>query len=94
MDISKINSIDKVLNTAKTAPVSKAEEVRQTDQISLSAEAKQLAELQRAIDIVKNAPDVRADKVAEMKKFIASGGYSNSDVISKVADKLLETLGG
>jgi len=94
MDISKINGIDKVLNTTKAKPAGKAEEVAQTDKVSLSAEARQMADLQKAIEIVKNAPDVRADKVAEMKKFIASGGYSNSDVISKVADKLLETLGG
>jgi negative regulator of flagellin synthesis FlgM len=94
MDISKINGIDKVLNTTKAKPAGKAEEVRQSDKVSLSAEAKQMAELQRAVDIVKNAPDVRADKVAEMKKFIANGGYSNSEVINKVADKLLETLGG
>lgn len=92
-DIGKVSGIDQIVNTGKTKPVQRTEEVGIQDKVNVSAEAKRLADIEHTIQIVKNAPDVRLDKIAEAKKLIESGKYSNKDVLDKVADKILNNLG-
>lgn len=93
MDISKITGADKILNTNKTRPVQKAHNESKKDEVNLSSEAKRIAELQRTIDIIKTSPDVRADKIEHARKLIESGEYKSRNVIEKVADQLLDSLG-
>lgn len=93
MDISKITGTDKVVNTGKAKVPTQKEVQDTTDKVSISAEAKKQAELQSALDIVKGTPDVRAEKIERAKQLIASGEYSNKDILDKVADKLLRNLG-
>jgi negative regulator of flagellin synthesis FlgM len=56
----------------------------QSDKVQLSAEAK---ELQKAKDIVSKAPDVREEKVEELKRQIKFGTYQVT--AEQVADKIL-----
>ncbi len=59
----------------------------QDDKISLSDTAKNLASLKSA---VKNAPDVRAEKVDKIKNDIDAGNY---DVTGKqVAEKIINSV--
>ena len=44
-----------------------------SDSVSISSEARSLAANRRAVE---DAPDVRADRVADLKRRIASGEYS------------------
>jgi flagellar biosynthesis anti-sigma factor FlgM len=55
------------------------------DSVSISSEARALAANRQAVDA---APDVRADRVAELKQRIASGEYSVP--ASVLARKLIE----
>jgi negative regulator of flagellin synthesis FlgM len=51
------------------------------DSVSISAEARSLAASRRAVE---TAPDVRADRVAELKRRIASGDYDvPADVLAR-----------
>lgn len=45
-----------------------------------------LRQIQHAVDVVKQSPDVRADKVAELRRRIESGEYavSTTDVAAKM----------
>ncbi len=92
-DISKVSGIDKIVNTSQTKPNPKIDQSENMDKVNLSAEAKRMADIQRTIDIVKNSPDVRLDKVAEAKKLIESGEFSNKAIIDQVADKILKNMG-
>jgi hypothetical protein len=42
--------------------------------------------------IVSSTPDVRQEKIIEVKKKLAQGYYSRIEVYSKVADKILDIL--
>jgi len=42
--------------------------------------------------IVSSTPDVRQEKIVEVKKKLAQGYYSRIEVYSKVADKILDIL--
>ena len=61
------------------------------DKIALSGEVKKLAEQKKYVDIVKKVPDVRWDKVNELKKQIKSGSYFENIDLDDVADKLLNS---
>ena len=93
MDINKITGADAVVNTGKTKIPAKAEVRDTNDKVNISADAKRMAEVQNALNIVKSTPDVRADKIERAKQLIASGEYSNKEILNKVADKLLRNLG-
>ena len=56
--------------------------------VSLSSEAKDLAEAKnKALNIAMNAPDIREDRVAELKRKISSGEYQIDS--EKIADGML-----
>lgn len=57
------------------------------DKISLSGRAKEISELMGLID---KLPEIRMDKVEELKKSIDTGNY-NFDSL-KVAEKILEEI--
>ncbi len=93
MDISKITGTDGVVNTGKAKVPAKTDVRDLHDKVSITAEAKRMAEVQNALNIVKGTPDVRAEKIERAKQLIASGEYSNKEILDKVADKLLKNLG-
>lgn len=63
------------------------------DDVRISEEAKRLAEEQRIQSLVNSAPDIREDRVAEVKAKLESGAYDNPEVLDNVAEKLLKVLG-
>ncbi|HUX50422.1 MAG TPA: flagellar biosynthesis anti-sigma factor FlgM [Spirochaetia bacterium] len=60
------------------------------DSIAFSDEARIKAELYRATEQVRTAPDVRQERVAEMKKKLEDPNYINDRVVSGVADRIME----
>ena len=75
-------------DTAAKAEKSRAGEVRQTGK-SADIEISDNARLMRkATEVVQNSPDIRADKVAALKKAIQDGSYKVDS--EKVAEKVLE----
>ncbi len=57
------------------------------EQVALSAEAKQL---QQALEIVQNTPDIRTDKVNRIRTEIAAGRFKVDN--KAVAEKILKEL--
>ena len=58
----------------------------------ISSRAKEMA---TAREVAKNAPDIREDKVAELKKKIANKEYNVSadDIADKLVNEHLQTMG-
>jgi len=63
------------------------------DSVSISREAFDKYERLQAVETVKSsAPDVRADRVAEIKAKINDPNYINDEIISKTADNIMNML--
>jgi negative regulator of flagellin synthesis FlgM len=60
--------------------------------VSISTEALKKAEWLRAIEIVSVAPDVRADRVAELKAKINDPAYVTDALMNATADKIVDVL--
>ena len=58
-----------------------------TEQIAISSKAK---DIQKATEAVNSAPDIRIEKVAQIKDQIANGSYSVSS--EQLAEKILENI--
>lgn len=78
-DLNKNREAEKKNDTQKTGS--------DNDRISLSGKAKEISELKQLID---QLPDIRRDKVEEIKKAIDAGNYTMDSL--KVAEKILEEL--
>lgn len=62
----------------KTAP---------SDKVDISGKAREIAEL---MSVISQMPDVRAEKVAEIKKAVESGNYTINP--SKIAESILNEI--
>ena len=56
------------------------------DQLDLSSEAD-------FVDQVNDLPDIRADRVAQLRAEIASGAYETDDKLDAALDRLLDEIG-
>ena len=89
--IGGINPLNSVQNTRRTNDVAKS--TFGTDSISVSDEAKEMAEVYYMNQVAAETPDVRADRIAEIKAKIQDPSYLNSAVIASAADRLMESFG-
>lgn len=85
--IMRINSINRIYNTYNNQGVSATktvEKVNSKDEVDLSSQAKDFASVKK---MLTNIPDVRNEKVQQIKRAMEEGTY---DVSSKeVAQKIL-----
>ncbi len=95
MVIDKIGNINNIVDTKSSKAVSKNKSVDKGDSIQISSEAKNAAEQAKISQVVKETPDVRAERVREIKAKIAEGTYDKFDdnkVLEMVADKIATQL--
>ncbi|MDR0551555.1 MAG: flagellar biosynthesis anti-sigma factor FlgM [Spirochaetaceae bacterium] len=93
MSIERIGHIDPIQPGRGSGRNSRIEKnVNEGDSVSISGEARTQAEFLRALDVVKEAPDVRAARIAEIKQKINSPGYINDILISATADKIADSI--
>lgn len=81
---SKINKTSARKDTDSKAPI---------DNVQISDEAKIKAEMSKVQGMVDNAPDIRKERVEEVKAKLESGAYDNEEVMNKVAERLMKVLG-
>ena len=82
-----IRVVDKLRSASAAQP--SIETIVEDDSLEVSEREQELARAQRAVEA---APDVRSDKVAQLKKQVEEGAYNVPTEL--LADKLLETNGG
>jgi len=63
------------------------------DSIDVSEEAKAKAELLKAEEIVRSSPDIREDRIAEVKKRMEDPNYINDSVKGMVASRIMDMFG-
>ena len=69
------------------APAAASSGVEQGDKVVLSGGSQ---EIQKALEVLARTPEVRADKVRELKEKIASGEYQVDP--ERIADRMLSSL--
>ena len=94
MTIDRIGSIDPIQPGKKPGGTNKVNETPKTDSISISSAAQEKAELLRIQELAAAAPEVRAERVAELREKINDPSYLNDKVINGTADKLIDALFG
>jgi negative regulator of flagellin synthesis FlgM len=93
MQIERLGPTDPIQNSKANARVGRGEKADRADSINLSSEAQEMGELYQATEAAKAAPDVRADRVAELKAKINDPSYIDQAVVSLVADRVMEQFG-
>ncbi|MDF2595972.1 MAG: flagellar biosynthesis anti-sigma factor protein FlgM [Clostridia bacterium] len=86
----RIDHINKIYETYKEQAISKTKQVskvQKKDEVALSKTAK---DFQAVYKLLSTTPDIREDKVNEIKEKIKSGNYNVS--AEEVADKILSHL--
>lgn len=90
MTVNGIGSIDPIQPGKKPGRSGQVNQSEKTDSISLSPEAREQAELYRVKELIMVAPDVRADRIAEMKKKLNDPSYINETILKATADKIMD----
>ena len=86
--INNVSQVNNVQNLRKNENVSKVPQ--DVDSIEVSSEARELYYMEK---VAKETPDVRADRIAEIKEKIKDPNYLNDTIINSAADKFLSALG-
>ena len=89
--VNNVTQVNNVQNLRKTESSAKVD--REYDSISVSAEAEEMAEVYYMEKVANETPDVRADRVAEVKEKLKDPNYLNDAVIKSAADKFLSAIG-
>ncbi|MGP1587448.1 MAG: flagellar biosynthesis anti-sigma factor FlgM [Treponemataceae bacterium] len=94
MMINGVSGINPLQNVQKSQSITrKAQIAGMEDTVSVSDEAKRLADEYMLSEIASETPDVRSDLVASVKEKIKDPNYINAAVLNSVADKFLASIG-
>ena len=93
MGINGINSLNNYNGYNRIQKKTPLDKPNAAGEVTISQEAREKAEMQRIIDMVKSAPDVRADRVAEVSDKLKDPNYINNTLLGNVADKILDVFG-
>ena len=87
-NVSQLNNVQNIRKTENSAKVNK-----ETDSISVSKEAVEKAEAYYLDKVASETPDVRADRIAEVKAKIKDPNYLSDAVIMSTAEKFMTSVG-
>lgn len=91
IDVGRVSALNNVQSTKRTGSTEKS--AFGEDTVSISKEALAKADEFYLNQVAAETPDVRADRIAEIKAKIRDPNYLNSSVIASAADKLMESFG-
>ena len=94
MTINGIGSIDPIQPKKKAEPANQVGESRGADSINISSAAQEKAEQLRVKEMALAAPEVRADRVAELKEKINDPSYISETLMNATADRIIDSLFG
>lgn len=90
MTIDRLGPVDPVQRYSQTdkakAPASKPE----NDSVAFSEEARQKAEIFRVSEQVRVSPDVRMDRVEEVRRKLQDPNYIDNKVVEHVAEQVMD----
>lgn len=86
MRINDFNKVSQLYRQNSTSAVAKTSEVRKQDRVEISQAGR---DYQVAKQAIEKTPDIRTDKVNDIKKRMESGTYNIG--AQEVADKLVDS---
>ena len=92
MTIERMGPIDPVQKFNRTEKVNKPSVERSGDSISVSEEAKLRSEIMQAVEQVRDMPDIRQDRVDEVKARLQDPSYIDERVLDIVADEIMSVF--
>ena len=87
-NVSQLNNVQNIRKTENSAKVNS-----ETDSISVSKEAVEMAEAYYLDKVASETPDVRADRIAEVKAKLKDPNYLSDAVIMSTAEKFMTSIG-
>jgi len=93
MSIDKIGQVNGYNGYTKVNKSNSNKNIEHTDSVNISSEALSVAENKKIFEIVMNAPDVRKDKIAEIKEKLKNPNYINETVMKKTSEKIMDVFG-
>jgi negative regulator of flagellin synthesis FlgM len=90
MTIQGIGPLEPLPKITKTEKTEKPVVTGKSDSINVSEEAKSKAEVYTAVEIARNAADIRWSRVEEVKKKLEDPNYLSDRVIEQTAEKIME----
>jgi negative regulator of flagellin synthesis FlgM len=93
MTVERIGPLDPPSNVKKAEKASKLKSKSDVDSINVSQEARSKAEVFKALETTKTAPDIRLERVAEVKRKLQDPSYPSQEVIEKTAEGILKSFG-
>jgi len=90
MTIERVGPLDPIQNLKKSGKSRRPDNKNVADSISLSPEAKSKSEIYNAIEIARSTPDIRLDRVEEVKRKLQDPNYITEKVVDELADRLME----
>ncbi len=93
MTVERIGPLDPTSNVKKSEKPSRLKTKSDVDSINVSQEARSKAEVFKATEAARSAPDIRMDRVEEMKRKLQDPSYPSQEIIEKVADGILKSFG-
>ncbi|MDR2304117.1 MAG: flagellar biosynthesis anti-sigma factor FlgM [Treponema sp.] len=94
MTIDRIGGIDPIQPGKKPNRSDSVKENGNEDIISISPAAREKAELYRIRELAIAAPDIREERIAELREKINDPAYINDRLLGETADRILEALLG
>lgn len=92
--INKLTGVTPLDNVQSTKRTQSASSVKSSsDSISVSKEAKEMAEAYFLNEVADETPDVRSDLVAQIKEKIKDPSYLSAEVINSTAEKIMSSFG-
>jgi negative regulator of flagellin synthesis FlgM len=93
MTIDRLGPVDPVSKFNKTGKPAKVDRPAPTDSVAVSEEARRSAALKQTADIVRATPDVRLDRIEEVKAKLQDPNYINDKIVEALADRLMDVFG-
>ncbi len=94
--VTSAQIIRKLKGASQVSQTGRGEQTQSTrsDEIDISGNARFARTLSRVRERIEQAPDVRADRVAEAKQKLDSGAYNSQQVIDEVAGRIADVFRG
>jgi negative regulator of flagellin synthesis FlgM len=90
MNINRINPLETLNSVTKSEAVKQASPTNRGESITISTSTGSTEELLAIRTMALSAPDVREDKIAEIRAKLANPNYINDTLLNNTADKIIE----
>lgn len=94
MTINRVESLEPIQPGKKPGRANQVDQTPAKDSIKISSEAVEKAEMYRVKELAAASPEIRTEKVEELKIKINDPSYLNKEVISATADRIIDALLG